>query len=145
MIVNAGPHLEAEFDGAGIAAGFRGRCRDRLRGAAETIEGKPDAGIAVGEAAGALKGCGAATADVDGAGAGGLGVHADVAQLIVIAFEGDVVPAPEQPDDLNRLIGAGAAGVDIDAAGLELLGILPADADAENEPAAGELVELRGL
>ena len=130
---------------AGVAAGGGGGLGDGLAGAAEAVERLPDAGVAVGEAAGALEGGVAAAADENGDGARGLGVHGDVSELIVVAAEGDVVLAPEQLEDLDGFVGAGAAGVDVDAAGLELLGVLAADADAEDEAAAGELVELGGL
>src|SRR6185369_13297993 len=60
------------------------------------------------------------------------------------AFEGGGRVAPERAHHLDSLRDPGAALVVWDAAGLELLGVLPAHTDAEDEPAARQRVERPG-
>ena len=52
--------------------------------------------------------------------------------------------APERPHQPDRLVGAAAAALERDAHEVELVAV-PADADAEREAAAGELLQRRDL
>src|SRR5438045_3087002 len=73
-----------------------------------------------------------------------LGIERDAGELREPPLEGRGRVAPERAHDLDRLGHARAPLAVRHAADLELLRILAADADAEDQPAAGQRVEGRG-
>src|SRR5207253_3131052 len=96
--------------------------------------------------AGAREGAAGAPADPDGR-AGllhRLGIERDAGELREPPLERRGRVAPERAYDVDRLAHAGAPLAVRHAADLELLRILAADADAEDQPAAGQRIEGRG-
>ena len=69
-----------------------------------------------------------------------LRVAADRAEAEVLAVEGRLVLLPDHAQRVDGLVGAAAALVGVDAEGRDLLAH-PADADAEEQAAAGEAVD----
>ena len=78
------------------------------------------------------------------AGARGPRQQLRVARGVELALEVDVPVAQQRPDDRERLLEPADAVVEGRAEGGELDRV-PAGADAQHEPAAGDLVDGRGL
>ena len=70
----------------------------------------------------------------------GARIDAAVGELVILALEGDAVLGPQRLHEADLLGRAHAAGVEVHAEALEL-DLVPADADAQPEPALAQRIE----